>query len=518
MAVNEDTSLEQEDVDAGEFRMSLTVAIDEVGPCKKHVRVTVPQTDIEHYYGQAVGEMIDTADVPGFRQGRAPRKLVERRFREELMGQVKQKILVESLEQVAEDNDLDPINEPDLDVDSIELLDDADHEYEFDEEVRPEFSLPAYDGLKVDRPVRDVTDADVAAYQSRFLSQYGELLTMDRSAEAGDYLSVNAEFTAGDQSLNKASDLVTELKPILRFQDAELSGYDELMQGAGSGDTRETDVTISQESENVAMRGETVHAKFEVQEVKQLQLPELNRDFLQRIGYETEEDLQEDIRAMLERQVTFEQRQSARTQVIEQITESANWDLPEQLVSRQTENALRREILEMQQAGFTTHEIQSRENEIRQQAITKTRQALKEHFVLDKVATTEDIDVTPTDIEAEIQLMATQAGESPRRVRARLIKSGMIDNLEAQIRERKAVDVILERAEYVEVPMDAPIEDQVHAVQLAICGVDDSAVGAEDTSEETADATADATAEDQPEDADATADATAEDQPEDADE
>ncbi|MEO1996664.1 MAG: trigger factor family protein, partial [Planctomycetaceae bacterium] len=110
MAVNEDTSLDQEAVDDGEFRMSLTVAIDDVGPCKKHVRVTVPQSDIEHYYGEAVGEMIDTADVPGFRQGRAPRKLVERRFREELMGQVKQKILVESLEQVAEDNDLDPIN------------------------------------------------------------------------------------------------------------------------------------------------------------------------------------------------------------------------------------------------------------------------------------------------------------------------------------------------------------------------------------------------------------------------
>jgi len=186
---------------------------------------------------------------------------------------------------------------------------------------------------------------------------------------------------------------------------------------------------------------------------------------------ESEEDLRKEIQDTLERQVTYQQRQSARAQVLEKITDSADWELPEDLVLRQVENALRREILEMQQAGFTTQQIRVRENELRQRAISTTRQALKEHFVLDRIAAEEEIEVTPADIEAEVYLMALQRGENPRRVRARLNKSGMIENLEAQIFERKAVDIVLDRAQYEDVEMEPPAEDRVEAVPRSICGV-----------------------------------------------
>lgn len=179
---------------------------------------------------------------------------------------------------------------------------------------------------------------------------------------------------------------------------------------------------------------------------------------------------------MLERQLTYEQRQSARSQVLDKITESADWDLPEELVLRQTENALRREVLEMQQAGFTSSQIRARENEIRQRAVSTTRQALKEHFVLDRIATQEDIQVSSSDIDVEIQMMAMQSGESPRRVRARLIKSGMIENLEAQIRERMAVDFILEKAEFVDIESEQADEgDRICSIPIAICITDTQA-------------------------------------------
>jgi trigger factor len=189
---------------------------------------------------------------------------------------------------------------------------------------------------------------------------------------------------------------------------------------------------------------------------------------------------------MLQRQVTYDQRQACRRQVLEKITESASWDLPESLVNKQTENALRREILEMQQAGFTTQQILARENELRQQSISSTRQALKEHFVLDRIATQEKIEVSPIDIESEINMMAVQRGESPRRVRARLTKTGVIENLEAQIRERKAVDFILKSAQFEDVPApkSAPSDD-VQALSLSVCGM--SSVVVEPTEESDAD-------------------------------
>jgi trigger factor len=292
----------------------------------------------------------------------------------------------------------------------------------------------------------------------------------DGPASPGDYLSVSAEFTHDGQLLHKLNDIVVRVLPVLRFRDAELDGFDKLMKEAKVDDTRETELTISSEAEPVEMRGEKVRVKFEVLDVKRLTPPELTKEFLQRVGAESEEELRKTVRSMLERQVEYDQRQSARAQVLEKITESAKWELPEQLVLRQVENARRRENLEMQQAGFTRQEVQARDNEIRQRAVSTTRQALKEHFVLDKIAMKENIKVTPHDIEYQIQLMAVQAGESPRRLRARLVKSGVIDNLEAQIREQKAVDSILERAKYQDVPQKKAPQHQIEAVPYSVCG------------------------------------------------
>ncbi|HEY4262649.1 MAG TPA: trigger factor, partial [Schlesneria sp.] len=277
-----------------------------------------------------------------------------------------------------------------------------------------------------------------------------------------------------------------QLKPTIRFRDAEITEFDKLMTGSTPGTKKTAEITISNEAEQVEMRGEKITVTIEVTAVQQQQLPELNTAFFERVGYGDGQELRDEIQGMLQRQVTYDQRQACRRQVLEKITESASWDLPESLVNKQTENALRREILEMQQAGFTTQQILARENELRQQSISSTRQALKEHFVLDRIATQEKIEVSPIDIESEINMMAVQRGESPRRVRARLTKTGVIENLEAQIRERKAVDFILKSAQFEDVPAPKTAQsDDVQALSLSVCGM--SSVVVEPTEEGDAD-------------------------------
>jgi trigger factor len=468
--VSDDQATLTEDVAAeAPYKLTLDVDIQSTGPCRKHVKVKIPQADIDHFRDEALKEVADSAAVPGFRVGHVPMKLVERRFKKELSDQVRQRVLIGSLEQLSEENSLDPINEPDFDIESLVLPDEGDFVYEFDVEVRPDFELPSYTGLKINQPAKEISDADIDAYLQKFLAQYGTLVDHDGGAEPGNHLTVDIEFLHNGELLRRMSDLTLELKPRLRFPDGELAGFADLLKGATPGTAKEAQLTISPEAESVEKRGETVQVRVTVKKVHGLQRPELNKDFLSRLDLESEDDLRVQIRSMLQRQITFEQRQSARKQVLEKITESATWDLPEQLVRKQVDNALRREILEMQQAGFTTPEIRARENDIRQRSISTTRQALKEHFVLDKIATKEAIEVTPPDIESEIQMMALQRGENPRRVRARLVKSGIIENLEAQIRERKAVDFLLKSAEYVDVPMPASTDDDVESVSLAIC-------------------------------------------------
>lgn len=474
---------EAQSTEEQKYRLSLEVDVQNVGPCRKHVRVKVPRLDIDHFDEEAVKEVIETTTVPGFRKGRVPASLARKRFQEEIANSVRQRVLMQSLEQLAEDNSLDPINEPDFDVESLKIPDEGDFEYEFDVEVRPEFEIPQYDGLKIQRPVREVTDEDVTAYSKKFIAQYGSLVAHNGPAEPDDYVVSTIEFRRNGEPYRKISSIELQLKPKIRFRDAEIAGFDTLMAGSMPGTVKTVDVTVSSEAEQIEMRGETLTATITVGEVKRLRLPEQDNSFFQGIGYGDADELRDEVRGMLQRQVTFEQRQACRRQVLEKITESATWELPEALVAKQTENALRREVLEMQQAGFTTQQILARENELRQRSISSTRQALKEHFVLDRIATHEKIEVTPIDIESEINMMAVQRGENPRKVRARLQKSGVIENLEAQIRERKAVDHILRSAQFEDVPAaKSGGTDDVQALTQSVCGMSSVVVEPDDES------------------------------------
>ena len=482
---SEDVGTETVPAEESAPRMDLDVTIEASGPCRKHIRVTIPREAIDGVLQSSVNELMQSADVPGFRSGHIPEALIRKRFKSELSEQVKQKVLMQSLEQISDEQDLDPINEPNLDLDSIEVPDEGDFEYEFDIEVRPEFELPEYKGLAIERPTREIGDDDIEAYTQEFLEQYGQLEPVDTPAAAGDYVVAQLTVTHDGQTLKEFDEITLRVRPLLRFQDAEFEGFETLMIGAAADDVRETDVSVSLEAENIPMRGESVHARFEVLDIKRMRLPTLDEDFLERVGSDSAEDLQAQVRSMLERQTTYQQRQTTRRQVLDKITASADWELPEELVEKQVENALRREILEMQQAGFTTQQIRARENELRQRSLTMTRQNLKEHFVLDRIAEQEAIEVTGQEIDMEITMMAMQSGENPRRVRARMQKSGVIENLAAQIRERKAVDIILDNATFTDTPMEAATDPDVEAVDHSLCStIADTEVESEESSED----------------------------------
>ena len=454
-------------------KMDLKVDITDAGPCRKRISVVVPEAEINIVRNGTLDEFAAKASVPGFRVGRVPRELVKAKFRQELADELKQRVLVQSLEQLTEEFEIDPINEPDMDVETLDIPDSGDFEYTFDVEVRPEVKLPDFAELSLKRPTREVSDEDVQKYIDQMLLEYGEKVKHNDGAAIGDFVSMSIDFKYEGAAVREMSGLSVRLQPVLRFSDAEIRDFGSVMTGVKAGESRNVEFTISSEAAYVPMRGEKLTAEISVTSVQKLEIPELDGDLLDRIGVDSVEKLHQEVRDILERQVTYRQRQSAREQLLGIISESADWELPEELVMKQVENALHREILEMQQAGYTSKEIRARENDLRQRSVSVTRQAMKEHFILDSIATAENIEVSPQDIEMEIMMMAFQSGETPRRLRARLVKTGVIENLEAQIRERKAVDVALDKAKYEEVSMeDSLVGDlDVEAVDDAICNV-----------------------------------------------
>ncbi len=136
--MNTDTTNENEVEDPQEKKeLNLSVDVKEVSACERHVTVTIPREDIERYFEKEFDELVPKAEVPGFRTGRAPRALVENKFRKQISDQVKGTILMDSLSQIGDTQDYSAINEPNLDFDQVNIPDEGDMTYEFFLEVRP---------------------------------------------------------------------------------------------------------------------------------------------------------------------------------------------------------------------------------------------------------------------------------------------------------------------------------------------------------------------------------------------
>ncbi len=132
----------------------------------------------------------------------------------------------------------------------------------------------------------------------------------------------------------------------------------------------------------------------------------------------SEAELRDALKDELERQLEYHRQQRARQQITQALVASANWELPPALLKRQGRRELERAVLELRRSGFSDDQIQAHENELRQNSAINTARALKEHFILERIAEAENITDEPADYDAEIKLIAAQSGESARRVRA----------------------------------------------------------------------------------------------------
>jgi trigger factor len=476
MATEVDDREGQEEETKEKPRLGLEVKIDKPSACERHVTVTIAKEDVDRYVKDAFDELVPKAELPGFRPGRAPRKLVETRFKEQIADQVKGKLLMDSLSQMSDEHQFTAISEPDFDLDSVQLPDDGPMVFEFDIEVRPEFDLPRWKGLTLERPVHEYSEKEVDQRLSMLLARYGQLEKHEGPIEAGHFVTVTLRASEGERQLSQLTEETIEVKPTLSLADAKLEGFDKLLIGKQAGETVQTKVKISPESDHEAFRGKEVDLSLEIVTVERRKLPELTREFLDRIGgFDNEEDLKGEVRKEMQRQLKYFQQRRVREQITSQLTVTASWDLPQDLLRRQAKRELDRAVMELQSSGFSQDQIRAYANELQQNAMASTSRALKEHFILERIAEEEKIESDPDDYDREIELIADQTDESPRRVRARLEKKGLMDTLRNQIVERKAIELIEQHAEFRDVTY-VPPKDDVVAVNYAVAGASPEAI------------------------------------------
>lgn len=265
-------------------KLKLEVQVDKPSACTRHITVTIPREDLERYFEEAFSELMPSANVPGFRAGRAPRKLVEQRFREQVSDQVKSSLLMDSMTQISDEHDFSAISEPDFDFEAIEVPESGPMKFEFDLEVRPEFDMPKWKGLKLERLTREIKSEDIDRQLKEILREEGDLVPHDGPAEAGDFVVVNVRSRLNGKLIAEADELTVPVKAVASFPDGRVEEFDQLMTGAKAGDKKSAKSTVSHDVANVELQGQDVDVEFEVLEVKKLELPELDADFLERFG------------------------------------------------------------------------------------------------------------------------------------------------------------------------------------------------------------------------------------------
>ncbi len=424
--------------------LQIDVKVDVTSTCERHVVVTIARAEVERYRREAFDDVAPKAELPGFRAGKAPRKLVETRFKEQVAEQVKSSLVMDSLQLITEGDHFSAISEPDFDYEAVELPAEGDFKYEFKIEVRPDFETPKWEGLSLERPTCSLTDKHVDEHLSRTLKRFMPGEAVDGPARLGDMVTLNATCTLDGREINSFEEETVAIAKTLKFGDAVVENFGELIVGKAEGENFSATVTMSEDAAAVDLRGKQVEIDFHIQEVKRIEVDEISPATLEDLGFDDTTELRDFVRTELERQFEYHQQQALRKQIVDELTKDANWDMPESLVRRQTNRELQRLVLELQRSGFNQQQVNSYLNASRMNARENTVRALREHFVLEKIA--EDLKVEPSaeDYDKEILLIAEQNDTSPRRIRARLEKSGQMDAIRNQIIERQVINKIVE--------------------------------------------------------------------------
>jgi trigger factor len=321
-----------------------------------------------------------------------------------------------------------------------------------------------------------LTDEEVETQLLRTLQRVTPGEPWDGEASLGDRLLLEAEFSQNGRRISGFDEVLVTLRPELSLADCIIENFGELMSGSREGDKISTTVKVLETSLNEAVRGTQVDATFKVIEIRRVNVDALSGNVLEQIGFDNTEELRVFVRGELKRQAEYHQNQLLREQITKQLTSGADWELPSILVRRQAERELQRRVLEMRRNGFEDDQIRTVVNSMRRNIEEHTREALREHFVLEKIA--EDLKIEPSEeqYDEEIKLIAEQSDATTRQIRAKLDRSGQMDALRNQILERIVIDRIVDAAQVKTVQGESILkkEPKEFAVEFMVAPVSQS--------------------------------------------
>ncbi|MDO5033985.1 MAG: trigger factor [Actinomycetaceae bacterium] len=310
--------------------------VENLEPTRVKVTVEVPYEELKKDMDAAYRDIAKQVDVPGFRRGKVPARVIDQRFgRVAVIEQVVNEVLPKFYSQVVAENDLRVMSQPDVEVTEIpNATGPLGGQLVFVAEVPviPPFELPSVDGVELEVDPIEITDEDVEKELDELLTRFATLKTIDREAAEGDFATIDMVAMIGDEEIDSVSDVSYEIG-----SNSMLEGMDEALTGASAGD----EIKFTTKLAGGDHKGEEAEVTINVSALKARELPEADDDFAQMVSeFDTIEELREDLKTQSGNRKRADQALQARDRLLDHILNEIDLQLPESIVEAQAKIAV----------------------------------------------------------------------------------------------------------------------------------------------------------------------------------
>ena len=443
----------------------MKIEIEDVDSCNKKIKFVVPHQDykkeVDKYY-QKLGRQVK---VPGFRKGKVPASLLEKQFGPDVKKEVLSNLISDHLNQAIAEKELRAIGQPHLL--EVNAEEGTDISVSASLEVLPTVDIQDYSGMEVEMKVPRITDEEVDQTIETFRQRKAKTIEItDRPVEENDLIKVDFTSKMGDQPFEGG----TAQDQAIRVGSGQLiEGLDKGMVGMTIGETREIQVKVPEDYQGKEIAGKDVDFNVTLKGIQVQELPELNDDFARELDtekkYESLEDMKAKVRVELESYERDEAKKSSKKILADMLAEQNPVELPEGLIKEQvkfmSDQANKKQGKEAaHDHGHDHNHDHDHEEEVSPELIEKYKEpavkALREELILDQLSRDLELEVTPEELDQELQNMAQLlgGGGNLQQMKKEWEKNGVLARLHSRMKRDKTLNSALEKVTLKEVMVD----------------------------------------------------------------
>jgi len=417
--------------------------VEKLSPTRVRINVEVPFTELEPEFDKAFKDLAKQIRLPGFRPGKAPRKLLEARVgREAMLDQVIGEAVPIRYTEAVTTSDVQPIGQPEIEITHKQYGEDLVFTAEVD--VRPEIALPDLSGLEITVDPIQVDDDEVDAELQSLRARFGTLTGVDRPAQDGDFVSIDLSATVDG---NEVPEAATEGLSHEIGSGQLIEGLDAAIIGLSEGETKEFTTTLAAGE----YAGKDAEVTVTVKSVKERELPEPDDEFAQLASeFDTIDELRESLVEQVRRVKRVQQAEQIRDRALELLLEQTQVELPEKIVQAQIDDTLHNAIHELDHDEDKFAESLAGEGSSREEFDADNRsnaeKAVKTQLLMDAVADKLEIQVGQQDITERLVLMSRQYGMEPQQLLQILQQNNQLPTMFADVRRGLTIAAVVHGA------------------------------------------------------------------------